>query len=88
LTPGSVQTGSGTAYGFEVAPDQHGTNTLYLDDTAQNPSLTSIGPRWYDPVGDTSMIDEWAATRGTGEISPFTQDIIDAIIDVIRVPKP
>ena len=37
---------------------------------------------------DSSLIVGWAATRGTDEISPFTQDIIDAIIDVIRVPKP
>lgn len=37
---------------------------------------------------DSSEIEAWAATRGTGEISPFTQDIMDAIIDVIRVPKP
>ena len=36
--------------------------------------------------GDSSLIDEWAATRDTPEVSPFTQDIIDAIIDAIRVP--
>ena len=35
---------------------------------------------------DSSLIDEWAATRGTPEVSPFTQDIIDAIIDTIRAP--
>lgn len=35
---------------------------------------------------DSSMIEEWAATRGTPEVSPFTQDIIDAIIDTIRAP--
>jgi hypothetical protein len=37
---------------------------------------------------DTGLIEPWAATRGTEEISPFTQDIMDAIIDVIRVPRP
>lgn len=37
---------------------------------------------------DSSLIEGWGATRGTDEISPFTQDIMDAIIDVIRVPKP
>jgi hypothetical protein len=37
---------------------------------------------------DSGLIDEWAATRGTEVISPLTQNIMDAIIDVLRVPKP
>jgi RHS repeat-associated protein len=37
---------------------------------------------------DSSLIEEWAATRGTDKISPFSRDIKEAIIDVIRVPKP
>jgi len=35
---------------------------------------------------DSSQIEEWAATRGTSEVSPFTQDIIDAVIDTIVAP--
>lgn len=49
---------------------------------APPPGHVSLAP------ADSSLIEAWAAMRGTGEISPFTQDIIDAIIDVIRVPKP
>jgi hypothetical protein len=37
--------------------------------------------------GDSSLIDGWAATRGTPEVSPFTQDIIDALLpDPIWAP--
>ena len=46
------------------------------------PGHVSLAP------ADGSQIEEWAATRGTEEIHPFTQDIMDAIVDVIRVPKP
>jgi RHS repeat-associated protein len=44
----AVRTGSGDDYGFEMASDQHGTNTLYLDSTAQDPTW-----RQYDPFGNT-----------------------------------
>jgi hypothetical protein len=37
---------------------------------------------------DSSLIDQWAATRGTEEISPFTQDIMNAIVGTIRVAMP
>jgi hypothetical protein len=37
---------------------------------------------------DSSQIEERAATRGTDKISPFSRDIEQAIIDVIRMPKP
>jgi RHS repeat-associated protein len=43
----AVRTGSGTAYGFEIASDQHGTNTLYLNNTAQSPTW-----RQFDPFGN------------------------------------
>ena len=43
----AVRTGSGSAYGFEIESDQHGTNTLYLNDTAQTPSW-----RQFDPFGN------------------------------------
>jgi RHS repeat-associated protein len=42
-----VRTGTGTNYSFELG-DQHGTNTLYLDSTAQIPTW-----RQYDPYGNT-----------------------------------
>jgi hypothetical protein len=37
---------------------------------------------------DSSLIEEWAATRGTGKVSPFTEDIMGAVVDSIKVPKP
>jgi len=36
---------------------------------------------------DLSLIPEWAATRGTDFIHPFTKGVMDAIIGVERVPK-
>ena len=50
-TPGGatvVRTGTGTNYSFELASDQHGTNTLYLDNTAQTPTW-----RQFDPFGNS-----------------------------------
>ena len=37
------------------------------------------------PVGDLA---DWAATRGTDAVHEYTQDIIDAIVDEIRIPRP
>jgi hypothetical protein len=42
----AVRTGSGTAYGFEVESNLHGTGTLCLDSTAQVPAW-----RQFDPYG-------------------------------------
>ncbi|MBC9731509.1 RHS repeat-associated core domain-containing protein, partial [Streptomyces sp. TRM68367] len=42
-----VRTGASTHYGFELDADQHGTNTLYLDSTAQTPTW-----RQFDPYGN------------------------------------
>jgi RHS repeat-associated protein len=36
---------------------------------------------------DAAEIPGWAGTRGTGQVSPFTQDIMDAVIDEIRLPR-
>jgi hypothetical protein len=49
---------------------------------APPPGHVSLAP------ADSNLIEAWAATRGTGEISPFTQDIMDAIVGITRVPKP
>jgi RHS repeat-associated protein len=43
----AVRTGSGNDYSFEIASDQHGTNTLSLDYTCQEPTW-----RQYDPYGN------------------------------------
>jgi len=37
---------------------------------------------------DESLIEGWAATRGTMELSPLTEDIAKAIVGIIRVAKP
>jgi RHS repeat-associated protein len=37
---------------------------------------------------DSSEIPAWAATRESGELSLYTQDIMDAIVGIVRVPKP
>ncbi|WP_051801270.1 RHS repeat domain-containing protein [Streptomyces sp. NRRL F-525] len=54
-----VRTGTGTNYGFELAADQHGTNSLYLDYTAQTPTW-----RQFDPYGNTrGTTTTWADNR-------------------------
>jgi hypothetical protein len=45
------------------------------------PGHVSIAPS--DPV----LISEWAAARGTETVHPFTQNVMNAIIDVVRRPK-
>jgi RHS repeat-associated protein len=37
---------------------------------------------------DLTEIPGWAATRGTDKVHPYTQEILDAIVDEVRVPKP
>jgi RHS repeat-associated protein len=65
----AVRTGSGTAYGFELQSDEHGTNTLYLDSTAQNPTW-----RQFDPYGNprgTAPATGFPGSRG------FLNDPVD-----------
>jgi RHS repeat-associated protein len=55
----AVRTGTGTNYGFELDSDQHGTNSLYLDYTAQTPTW-----RQFDPYGNTrGTTTTWADNR-------------------------
>ncbi|MGW5352370.1 polymorphic toxin-type HINT domain-containing protein [Streptomyces sp. NPDC004031] len=55
----AVRTGTGTNYGFEFG-DQHGTNGIYLDNTAQNPTW-----RQFTPYGDTRGPEvSWTDNRG------------------------
>ncbi|WP_328674976.1 RHS repeat-associated core domain-containing protein [Streptomyces sp. NBC_00343] len=54
-----IRTGTGTNYGFELAADQHGTNSLYLDYTAQNPTWRQFDP-YGNPRGTTIS---WADNR-------------------------
>ncbi|MFC1400437.1 MULTISPECIES: RHS repeat-associated core domain-containing protein [Streptacidiphilus] len=54
-----VRTGTGAAYYFEVT-DQHGTSSLYLDNTAQTPTW-----RQFTPYGDTrGTAVTWIDNRG------------------------
>jgi hypothetical protein len=57
------------------------TPPLVATPDAPPPGQVSISPL------DPAVIDEWAATRGTGQIHPLIQVIMDAIIDVVRRPK-
>ena len=55
----AIRTGTGTNYGFELAADQHGTNSLYLDYTAQTPTW-----RQFDPYGNSrGTTTTWADSR-------------------------
>ncbi len=56
----AVRTGAGDNYDFEIASDQHGTNLLSLDYTAQVPTW-----RQFDPFGNTrGTAVTWADNRG------------------------
>jgi RHS repeat-associated protein len=73
----AVRTGSGTAYGFELASDQHGTNTLYLDSTAQNATW-----RQFDPYGNprgTAPASGFPGSRG------FLNDPVDASTSLTNI---
>jgi RHS repeat-associated protein len=54
-----VRTGTGTNYGFELTADQHSTNSLYLDNTAQTPTWRQFDP-YGNPRGTTTT---WADNR-------------------------
>ena len=54
-----VRTGTTTSYSFEI-PDQQGTSTLYLDDTAQTPTWRQFTP-YGAPRGTTVT---WVDDRG------------------------
>jgi RHS repeat-associated protein len=56
----AVRTGSGNAYSFEIT-DQHGTPTLYLDYTAQQPTW-----RQYTPYGDDRSATASASVDNRG----------------------
>ena len=63
----AVRTGADEDYYFEI-DDQHGTNDLYLDYTAQTPTW-----RQYDPYGNTrGTTVNWIDNRG------FLSDVADA----------
>ncbi|MEU5314946.1 polymorphic toxin-type HINT domain-containing protein [Streptomyces sp. NPDC021562] len=70
-----VRTGTGTNYGFELADDQHGTNSLYLDSTAQNPTW-----RQFDPYGNsrgttTTWVDNRTFLNKTTDTATGLTDI-------------
>jgi RHS repeat-associated protein len=71
----AVRTGSGNDYDFEIASDQHGTNTLYLNYTAQTPTW-----RQFDPFGND---------RGTGvtwiDNRTFLNDVTDNTSDLVDI---
>ena len=70
-----IRTGTGTNYGFELAADQHGTNALYLDYTAQTPTW-----RQFDPYGNsrgtaTSWVDNRTFLDKTTDTATGLTDI-------------
>lgn len=70
-----VRTGTGTNYDFEIASDQHGTNTLYLDYTCQNPTW-----RQQDPYGNArGTAQTWIDNHG------FLNDPTDAATALTNV---
>jgi hypothetical protein len=89
--PGVDKTGLSTFDNWEAATPPGGKAQvidtsklkppLVATPDAPPPGHVSIGPR------DPTLIDEWAAARGTGQIHPLTQAILDAVVDVVRRPR-
>lgn len=48
---------------------------------APPPGHVSITP------GDPALVEQWAATRGTGQVHPYTQELQNAIVGTVRRPK-
>jgi len=67
----AVRTGPNNDYGFEIASDQHGTNTLYLDYTAQNPARRQFDP-YGSPRGAAPASGTFPGSRG------FLNDPVEA----------
>lgn len=88
--PGVDSTGLSTFDNLEAAV-KPGGKAQVIDTTklkcvaacpdAPPPGHVSLAPR------NAAEIPEWAATRGTDTVHPYTQDIIDAIVDTVRRPK-
>jgi hypothetical protein len=51
------------------------------------PGHVSIRPTDSALTVNPTLIDEWAATRDTGTVHPFTQNVTEAIVGVERRPK-
>jgi hypothetical protein len=89
--PGIDRTGLSTFndLGKAVKP---GGKAQVIDVSHLDPSLQAVrdlfppGHVSIRPVDPTLMV-EWASTRGTGTIHPFTQMVIDAIVDTVTRPK-
>ncbi len=88
--PGVDDSGLSTYDTIEGATRNPGDKAQVIDTTrlhsleahpdAPPPGHVSIRPP------DTSEIPDWAATRGTDEVHPYTQEIRDAIVGVERRP--
>ena len=70
----AVRTGLSNSYHFEVAADQHGTGTLYLDYAAQVPTW-----RQFDPFGNPrGAAATWIDNRGfLGKVSDPVSSLTD-----------
>ena len=74
-------------------PEQAGRpgDKVQIIDTTQLHSCTAVcdtpdGHISIVPSDGTSVTD-WALTRGTGAVDPHTQDVINAIVGMTRIPK-
>jgi RHS repeat-associated protein len=89
--PGEDSTGLSTYDNPEAAAPNGGKvqviDTSKLKMVTANPDAPPPGHVSLAPP-DPAEIPDWAATRDTDVVSPYTQDIIDAIVDVLRLPKP
>jgi RHS repeat-associated protein len=70
----AVRTGTGSNYGFEITSDEHGTNTLYLNDDAADPVW-----RQFDPFGNArGTTSAWVDNRGfLGDVSDTATGLTD-----------
>jgi hypothetical protein len=88
--PGVDTTGLSTFDNLEAATQPGGKaqiidttrlKTLVATPDAPPPGHVSLHPPNLDEVTD------WAATRGTDEVHPYTQEVMDAVVGEARRPK-
>jgi len=54
---------------------------------APPPGHVSVRPGAELTADVVKAIEDWAATRGTGGVHPYTQSLLDAIVETVRRPK-
>lgn len=88
--PGIDNTGLST-FDNAAAAAPHGGKVQVIDTSKLKCTLAcpDVSPPRHVSIQPYSIddISGWAGTRGTSVVHPYTQDVLDAIVDEIRIPR-